>query len=153
MFGKLMDSIDDDYLRYVMHVQVIEAPSEDPDYAQAAFVAADDPAAGLAEPSAAMTAELAGVSPQAPPALSGQATVAAATGASRPGTQRGPAQPAGGQSGAPRGGRPSKQGTPSHGQISPTGTRIVGGPPAKVGRNEPCWCGSGRKFKVCHGAS
>lgn len=21
----------------------------------------------------------------------------------------------------------------------------------KIGRNEPCWCGSGRKFKVCHG--
>ena len=23
---------------------------------------------------------------------------------------------------------------------------------AKVGRNEPCWCGSGKKFKKCHGA-
>ena len=22
----------------------------------------------------------------------------------------------------------------------------------KVGRNDPCPCGSGRKFKVCHGA-
>ena len=21
----------------------------------------------------------------------------------------------------------------------------------KIGRNEPCWCGSGRKFKLCHG--
>jgi preprotein translocase subunit SecA len=21
----------------------------------------------------------------------------------------------------------------------------------KIGRNEPCWCGSGRKFKQCHG--
>jgi preprotein translocase subunit SecA len=21
-----------------------------------------------------------------------------------------------------------------------------------VGRNEPCWCGSGKKFKKCHGA-
>ncbi|MGH9304265.1 MAG: SEC-C metal-binding domain-containing protein [Acidimicrobiales bacterium] len=25
--------------------------------------------------------------------------------------------------------------------------------PRKVGRNDPCWCGSGRKFKLCHGAS
>ena len=41
--------IDDDYLRYVMHVQVLAAPAEDPDYAQAAFVAADDPAAGMGE--------------------------------------------------------------------------------------------------------
>ena len=23
----------------------------------------------------------------------------------------------------------------------------------KVGRNEPCWCGSGKKFKFCHGAA
>ena len=22
----------------------------------------------------------------------------------------------------------------------------------KVGRNAPCWCGSGKKFKKCHGA-
>ena len=22
----------------------------------------------------------------------------------------------------------------------------------KVGRNDPCWCGSGKKFKLCHGA-
>jgi preprotein translocase subunit SecA len=22
----------------------------------------------------------------------------------------------------------------------------------KVGRNQPCWCGSGKKFKACHGA-
>ena len=23
---------------------------------------------------------------------------------------------------------------------------------AKLGRNDPCWCGSGKKFKRCHGA-
>jgi len=23
--------------------------------------------------------------------------------------------------------------------------------PARLGRNEPCWCGSGIKFKKCHG--
>ena len=23
----------------------------------------------------------------------------------------------------------------------------------KIGRNEPCWCGSGKKFKLCHGAN
>jgi preprotein translocase subunit SecA len=22
----------------------------------------------------------------------------------------------------------------------------------KIGRNDPCWCGSGKKFKQCHGA-
>jgi preprotein translocase subunit SecA len=25
-------------------------------------------------------------------------------------------------------------------------------PHTKVGRNDPCWCGSGKKFKKCHGA-
>src|ERR1019366_3016138 len=58
MFGKLMDSIDDDYLRYVMHVQVLAGPAEDPDYAQAAFVAADDPAAGMGELAQVTAAEL-----------------------------------------------------------------------------------------------
>jgi hypothetical protein len=23
--------------------------------------------------------------------------------------------------------------------------------PSKLGRNDPCWCGSGKKFKRCHG--
>lgn len=23
--------------------------------------------------------------------------------------------------------------------------------PLKIGRNEPCWCGSGKKYKNCHG--
>jgi preprotein translocase subunit SecA len=22
----------------------------------------------------------------------------------------------------------------------------------QIGRNDPCWCGSGKKFKRCHGA-
>ena len=25
-------------------------------------------------------------------------------------------------------------------------------PHEKIGRNDPCWCGSGKKFKKCHGA-
>jgi preprotein translocase subunit SecA len=23
----------------------------------------------------------------------------------------------------------------------------------RIGRNDPCWCGSGKKFKKCHGAA
>ena len=26
------------------------------------------------------------------------------------------------------------------------------GPREELGRNDPCWCGSGKKFKKCHGA-
>jgi preprotein translocase subunit SecA len=35
---------------------------------------------------------------------------------------------------------------------APGGARqpVRAGP--KLGRNDPCWCGSGKKFKRCHGA-
>jgi preprotein translocase subunit SecA len=29
---------------------------------------------------------------------------------------------------------------------------VVASDKDKVGRNDPCWCGSGKKFKKCHGA-
>jgi preprotein translocase subunit SecA len=50
------------------------------------------------------------------------------------------------------------------GQGGGAGTLVYGDEPApvvvqrvldehdKIGRNEPCWCGSGKKFKKCHGA-
>ncbi|MGH2389393.1 MAG: SEC-C metal-binding domain-containing protein, partial [Chloroflexota bacterium] len=39
---------------------------------------------------------------------------------------------------------------------TPVGTRTSMGPSrpptaVKLGRNDPCWCGSGKKFKLCHG--
>ena len=37
MFGQLMDAIDDDYLRYVLHVQVIAEPGAEPDLDQASL--------------------------------------------------------------------------------------------------------------------
>jgi uncharacterized protein YecA (UPF0149 family) len=30
---------------------------------------------------------------------------------------------------------------------------VVKAPSEKIGRNDPCWCGSGRKYKMCHGAA
>jgi preprotein translocase subunit SecA len=38
---------------------------------------------------------------------------------------------------------------------APTATlaqTVQASPHQKVGRNDPCWCGSGKKFKRCHGA-
>ena len=29
---------------------------------------------------------------------------------------------------------------------------VAASPHQKLGRNDPCWCGSGKKFKKCHGA-
>ncbi len=37
---------------------------------------------------------------------------------------------------------------PAHAAASPAPTAK---PNEKLGRNQPCWCGSGRKFKQCHG--
>jgi uncharacterized protein YecA (UPF0149 family) len=31
-------------------------------------------------------------------------------------------------------------------------TTIVNSERDNIGRNEPCWCGSGKKYKKCHGA-
>jgi preprotein translocase subunit SecA len=144
-----------------MHVQVLAAPAEDPDYAQAAFEAADDPVAGLGDLAQVPAAGVAG-DPAQPP-------LASPVSAQAPPPSAAPRQqmPSGALPVAGPSGRPPVRGTPNRGvngggagqrrppagPISPTGTRIVSGPPAKVGRNEPCWCGSGRKFKVCHGAS
>jgi preprotein translocase subunit SecA len=64
----------------------------------------------------------------------------------------------GGGSAAPRGGGAATAVAPGR----PTPAR-VGGDDApiktvrreepKIGRNDPCWCGSGKKFKKCHGAT
>ena len=30
-------------------------------------------------------------------------------------------------------------------------SRFAGESRTDIGRNDPCWCGSGRKYKLCHG--
>jgi len=53
-----------------------------------------------------------------------------------------------GANGAGRNGAPAKR------AVAPAAAgQAVGavGAQAKIGRNDPCWCGSGTKFKRCHG--
>jgi preprotein translocase subunit SecA len=40
-------------------------------------------------------------------------------------------------------------GVPGNGEVVET---VVKGDKENIGRNDPCWCGSGKKFKKCHGA-
>jgi preprotein translocase subunit SecA len=48
------------------------------------------------------------------------------------------------------GGEPVATGIPSSaGVVAQT---VQASPHEKLGRNDPCWCGSGKKFKKCHGA-
>jgi len=52
---------------------------------------------------------------------------------------------------ANRGPRPGSPSAPA-GTGSPNGQPAAGPPnTAKLGRNDPCWCGSGKKYKKCHG--
>ncbi|HEY1826596.1 MAG TPA: preprotein translocase subunit SecA [Acidimicrobiales bacterium] len=125
MFGQLLEVIDNDYLRYILHVEAVQAPAAEPDLDRAVYAAADDPVAGTN----AMAAVLA----------AGQGVnVAPTTDAlAAPQQQRVPK----GQLKLPN--------APDADSLAP----IVKGEQEKVGRNDPCWCGSGKKFKFCHGAA
>jgi preprotein translocase subunit SecA len=136
MFGQLMDAIDDDYLRYVLHVEAVEQGAEQ-DLTRAVYEAADDPVAETGRLAAALLAEqgTAGPATNAPnPAVPGR-------GANGPGAPGGVAQ--NGQEAR----RPPAPADPE------TLVPVVKAPTEKLGRNDPCWCGSGRKFKMCHGAA
>ena len=40
---------------------------------------------------------------------------------------------------------------PAGGVAQASASSVVRSAQEKVGRNQPCWCGSGKKFKLCHG--
>jgi preprotein translocase subunit SecA len=129
MFGQMMDAIDDDYLRYVMHVQVIAGTGAEPDFTMASYAAAEDPSDG---PS--LLDAFRATAPDAEAAMAAGAGVPVGVGA-------------GGQfaNGA--------QSTPQHLEhMEEVLQPVVKSPNQKLGRNEPCFCGSGKKFKLCHGA-
>ncbi len=123
MFGKLIDGINDDYLRYVFHVQVLAEPAAEPDLDRANYIAADDP-------------------------VQGDGAITAAFAAARPVSDQ--------TAGAP--GLPDGNGSPAMvtnrlAEDGETQLPIVKSDREKLGRNDPCWCGSNKKFKLCHGAS
>jgi preprotein translocase subunit SecA len=61
-----------------------------------------------------------------------------------------PAPPAAGQAGTPQG-QPARGGLPGQGGESAAAVETFVRDGRKVGRNEPCPCGSGKKYKRCHG--
>jgi preprotein translocase subunit SecA len=173
MFGQMMDAIDDDYLRYVMHVQVITEPAPELDLTQASYQAPADPSQASLIESVRAAAEEAAAG--MPPGADGGSAALAATAAARPapvGGQRlsggNTAQSRSGTSSARSAGGASKAGAGGAGSGSSGGStggsggvRNAGngrgtagrGQGEKLGRNAPCWCGSGKKYKLCHGAS
>jgi len=127
MFGQMIEAVDDDYLRYVMHVQVVTDTVAAPDLSRASYVAADDPVQG----DGLLAALRAGPEPEVSAAGMGVPNGNGAGGSLVPGAPVSPRHEADGDTQAP----------------------LVKAPSEKLGRNEPCWCGSGKKFKLCHGAS
>jgi preprotein translocase subunit SecA len=50
--------------------------------------------------------------------------------------------------------KPGRNGAPKQRRAAPVGAAAATGGEAgaaKLGRNDPCWCGSGKKYKRCHG--
>jgi len=133
MFGQLMEVIDNDYLRYILHVEAVQQPAAEPDLDRAVYAAAEDPVAETGALASALLAEQGtNVAPQtavlsAPPEGNGKG------GGGRPGAKTQIRQPA----------------APAADTLVP----LVKEKHEKLGRNDPCWCGSGKKFKLCHGAA
>jgi preprotein translocase subunit SecA len=169
MFGQLSDGIADDYLQHVFHVTWAE-PEPDPesDLSQATYLAAEDPSdsSALAAASAASTDAGAadgngnGTARNEQGRGSGLAGAGVGSGlggvtaASRGGGGGAGASGVGAGGGGGAGGG-ANRGAGGGAGGSGGGGRVAGTPPnpQKIGRNEPCYCGSGKKFKLCHGAS
>ncbi|MEY2419526.1 MAG: preprotein translocase subunit SecA [Actinomycetota bacterium] len=117
MFGQMMGAINNDYLRYVMHVDVAPEEIAQPEVQldQASFAGED-------------------AAPQ------GSAAIAEAA----KGYDVGEAFAATAANNAGDGVRAE--------DIPQQVQQVVRSEAEKTGRNDPCWCGSGKKFKHCHGS-
>jgi preprotein translocase subunit SecA len=161
MFERLMASIEDDYLRYVFHVEVLLEEPPAPDLEAASYLAATDP---VLDPALALAGTTAGAgaaaapaslgAPSRPPAVPSTSVVGAAVAPAasaareRTGGGRASASAAAGRTGggASLGVSRGVEGAGGSGAGGAARSRT------KIGRNDPCWCGSGRKYKACHGA-
>ncbi|MDQ3146977.1 MAG: preprotein translocase subunit SecA, partial [Actinomycetota bacterium] len=111
MFSQLVDAVAEDFVKYVMHLQMVKQEETPPDEVRnVRYSAADEPVQGSGALQAAAAAD-----PDPDPDPGGEAAVPEA---------------------------PPEVNTPT---VKP--------PEEKLGRNEACWCGSGKKYKLCHGRS
>ncbi|MCL2818444.1 MAG: preprotein translocase subunit SecA [Actinomycetia bacterium] len=115
MFSDLVDSINEDFLRMLFHVELTQAePQTQKSVIESANYSAPSPDSAVSATAAA--AQSAGV--QTPNEKQMQAAAAMAGG----------------------------------GGATKTVVKDANDPYAQVGRNDPCPCGSGKKYKKCHGA-
>jgi preprotein translocase subunit SecA len=132
MFDELMVSIWQEFTRVIFHVEVNVEPAQ---------------AEEMFEPAAeGGSVSYSGGGDQQPSAL-GDARSAAAAG----GGAAGGAVAAAGN-GDPAAAPPPAPAAPAGTHRDATTGAVVKDEHAKIGRNDPCWCGSGKKYKKCHGA-
>jgi preprotein translocase subunit SecA len=123
LFGDLMNSIWTDYTRMIFNVQVnVEGPNGGAAPASEFTAAGSSTRAGRVSYSGGQSAAGAG-------ALAAAAASAGVTGAPGAGGYEDPDDDA-----------------------QPVVQQRVVDSEHQLGRNDPCWCGSGKKFKKCHGA-
>src|SRR5438132_1122598 len=66
-------------------------------------------------------------------------------------TESGPAEPDGANGAGRRAAPQQRRAAPVGAAVASGGADAAGGAQHKIGRNDPCWCGSGKKYKRCHG--
>ncbi len=138
MFGLMIQSVSQDFVRLIMHVDV-QLQEEQPPPAPVIEATAVD-----ADPAAEPEVKPAAEAKPAPAAPLPQPKQPKITNVSYSSADEPVAEPAA----AARGGRQMTmpKASPSGGQ-APVRKEAF----EKVGRNQPCHCGSGKKFKNCHG--
>jgi preprotein translocase subunit SecA len=129
LFGDLINSIWVDYARLIFNVQVV----------------ADGENGGGALPAAQRTPFPAAGNPTRPARVSYSGGGGALMGAGAIAAAAANAGAAGAQAYAGNGGGEEEY------ELAPVEQRVLDAE-HQVGRNDPCWCGSGKKFKKCHGA-
>ncbi|MBA2523943.1 MAG: preprotein translocase subunit SecA [Solirubrobacterales bacterium] len=123
MFETLMDAIWEEFARLIFHVDVELQPAE----VEQAFAPGEDPS----------DVNYSGGTEEGQPSALAEARAAAVMGGGGAATATAPAV-------AEAGNGSSNGGTNS--------ATVVKAEAEKTGRNDPCWCGSGKKYKKCHGA-
>jgi preprotein translocase subunit SecA len=127
MFQTLMHSIWEEFARLIFHVEIEVAPR------------AQDQLAPSAQP---RDVQLSGGTLEAQPSGMQEIAAEAAAGGGAPGVAAAPAAASGPAAAAGSGN--------GGGETNPQ--TVVKEDKEKIGRNDPCWCGSGKKYKKCHGA-
>ncbi len=127
MFEELLHAVWEEFARTMFHLEVkVEGAEGQP---ARVFGAAEDEAQNV---------NYSGGGPEQPSAIA-EAKGAATSTATVPAAAAGSATSSTGGNGQSAGADPT------------TGT-VTKDEHDKIGRNDPCWCGSGKKFKKCHGA-